>query len=111
MKKLNVTVDGRSYEVEIEPLESSDAGSETPAAPAPSSASAGGASVESPLAGKVVEVQTAVGDSVSEGDTLLILEAMKMNTLVSAPASGTVSSINVAAGDMVEEGQVLLTIG
>jgi glutaconyl-CoA/methylmalonyl-CoA decarboxylase subunit gamma len=103
MKKLKVTVDGRSYAVEVEALDSPESGDSPVAAPAPSS----GAAVESPLAGKIVEVQVAV----QEGDTLLVLEAMKMNTLVSSTASGSVVSINVGAGDMVEEGQALLTIG
>lgn len=110
MKKLKVTVDGRSYEVELEALDSPEAGAAT-AIPAAPSAPTGGAAVESPLAGKVVEVKVAVGDSVQAGDTLLVLEAMKMNTLVSATASGTVASIHVGAGDMVEEGQALLSIG
>ena len=83
MKKLNVTVDGRSYAVEVEALDSPETEA-TPAAtptPAPSGAPSGEAAVESPLAGKVVEVQVAVGDSVQEGDTLLVLEAMKTNDI------------------------------
>ena len=112
MKKLKVTVDGRSYAVEVEALDSPETGAAPVATPtpAPSSAPSGGAAVESPLAGKVVEVQVAVGDSVQEGDTLLVLEAMKMNTLVTATASGSVSAIHVGAGDRVEEGQALLSI-
>ena len=110
MKKLNVTVDGRSYVVEIEPLDSPDTASPAPAAPVETAALSGGATVESPLAGKVVEVQVSVGQAVQEGDTLLVLEAMKMNTLVSATASGSVASIQVGPGDMVEEGQALLTV-
>lgn len=107
MKKLKVTVDGKVYDVVVEALESpASPASETAAASAPS----GGSEVPSPLAGKVVELQVAVGDQVSEGDTLLMLEAMKMNTLVSSPVSGLVQSINVAAGDTVEEGQSLLSL-
>jgi len=113
MKKLNVTVDGRSYAVEVEALDSPETGATPAATPTavPSNAPSGGAAVESPLAGKVVEVQVAVGDSVQEGDTLLVLEAMKMNTLVTATASGSVRAIHVGAGDMVEEGNALLSIG
>lgn len=111
MKKLKVTVDGRSYAVEVEALDSPEIGTPAPAVPIASSAPDSGAAVESPLAGKVVELKVALGDSVEEGDTLLVLEAMKMNTLVSATTAGSVSGIHVGAGDMVEEGQALLTIG
>ena len=71
---------------------------------------AGAGSVPSPLAGKVVSISVNVGDSVKEGDTVIVLEAMKMNTLVTAPATGTVSAILVKPGDAVEEGQALVTI-
>jgi len=109
MKKLKVTVDGQAFEVTVEPM---DAAAE-PQAPAASPAapqSSGGVEVPSPLAGKVVELKVSPGDQVAEGDTLLILEAMKMNTLVSAPSAGQVSDLLVAAGDMVEEAQALVVI-
>jgi len=109
MKKLKVTVDGRPYEVTVEPL---DAATAAQSDPPPSSAmpSSGGSEVPSPLAGKVVEVKVSVGQRIAEGDTVMVLEAMKMNTLVSAPCSGEISEIAVAAGDMVEEGQALVAI-
>jgi biotin carboxyl carrier protein len=52
-----------------------------------------------------------LGDTVEEGQQLLTLEAMKMNTIVSASSAGTVRVIHVAAGDAVEEGQPMLSIG
>lgn len=109
MKKLKVTVDGQVYEVEVEALDapaSEDLGSGAVVKPTGGS----GKKVPSPLAGKVVELKVAEGEAVEAGDTILVLEAMKMNTLVSASESGTIGSILVAAGDMVEEGQGLVTI-
>lgn len=109
MKKLKVTVDGQIYEVEVEALDAPAA--EVPASAPVAVVSGDGDKVPSPLAGKVVEVQVGIGDAVSEGDTLLVLEAMKMNTLVSAPSSGSIVAVHVDAGDMVEEGQALVSIG
>jgi biotin carboxyl carrier protein len=62
------------------------------------------------LAGKVVAIDTKVGDAVKEGDQILTLEAMKMNTYIYADRAGKIASINVAVGDGVEEGQALVTI-
>jgi biotin carboxyl carrier protein len=66
--------------------------------------------VPSPLAGRVTAVVVAAGQSVKEGDHLLTLEAMKMNTFVFAPKSGAVAEVKTAVGDAVEEGQVLMRI-
>ncbi len=128
MKKLRVTVDGKSYEVEVEILEESGgnaapvanrparAVSASPAASAPApttapaKALAGDGEVPSPLSAVVVSVDVKTGDEVSEGDQLMTLEAMKMNTLVTAPASGTIGDILVSPGDAVEEGQALLKL-
>jgi biotin carboxyl carrier protein len=62
------------------------------------------------LAAVVVSVDVAVGDAVSEGQTVITLEAMKMNTIVSASSAGTVGAIHVKAGDAVEEGQAMVSI-
>lgn len=128
MKQLRITVEGKTYEVEVEML---DEGFSAPApravSPArtrasspvavpkpvakPVAAPAGGAGdVTSPLAAVVVSVDVAEGDTVEEGQKVVTLEAMKMNTIVSAPAAGTIKAIHVAAGDAVEEGRSLVTI-
>lgn len=65
----------------------------------------------SPLAGTVQKVDVAVGDSVTEGQTVVTLEAMKMLTTVVAPRAGTVKEIKVQAGGSVQEGQVLVVLG
>ena len=63
-----------------------------------------------PMPGKVLEVMVSVGQEVSAGATLMILEAMKMEHKIVASTDGTVTAINFNAGDQVEQGQVLLEI-
>lgn len=132
MKKLRVTVDGKAYEVIVESLDAPEkpaapaapttsapiatpapvpqAPPAAPAAPAPAAAPAAGG-VPSPLAGRIVSIDCAVGQKVDAGAQLVTLEAMKMNTYVTAPGAGTVSAILVNPADAVEEGQILVTIG
>jgi oxaloacetate decarboxylase alpha subunit len=69
-----------------------------------------GEDVPSPLAGNIFKILVSPGQQVEEGDTVLILEAMKMETEISAPRSGVVGSINVKEGDSVQVGQSLLTL-
>ncbi|MGF1449662.1 MAG: biotin/lipoyl-containing protein [Opitutales bacterium] len=129
MKRLRITVEGKAYEVEVEFLDEgttpaprtpsrSGAVSMAPptaapaaAAPAASSAAAEDGVVVSPLSATVVSVDVTVGAAVTEGQQLLTLEAMKMNTFVNAPAAGTVAEVLVAAGDSVEEGKPLIRLG
>jgi len=128
MKNLRISVDGKSYDVTVEVIgeEAAAAAPRAPraaaapvaapvAAPAPAPAAApaaaGAGSVPSPLSGKVVAIDAKPGASVNEGDTLMTLEAMKMNTFVTAPAAGTVKDVLVNVGDAVEEGQALVNLG
>lgn len=74
------------------------------------SASAGGKPVVAPLPGTINDIKVKVGDKVSAGDTVVILEAMKMQNNIEAETSGTVASINVNKGDAVMEGDTLVTI-
>lgn len=67
--------------------------------------------VAAPLAGKVLSIAVAVGDAVGEDDELLVIEAMKMETVVYAPSDGTVTALRVAVGDQVDEDDPLLTLG
>lgn len=127
MKRLKINVAGKSYDVEVELLEEADntsapkrtnSGSSrvsTPVAQAKapqkmptSSGDSGG--ITSPLAALVVSVDVTIGDSVEAGQTLITLEAMKMNTIVAAPNAGTVKAIHVKNGDGVEEGQSLIEV-
>ena len=83
------------------------------AAPAPAAAPAGAAgsiTVESPMPGKILSVEKKVGDSVEAGQTIMILEAMKMENEIVAPEAGTIASINVSVNQSVEAGEVLATL-
>jgi len=134
IKRLRVTVDGNAYDVTVE-MEDEAPGQTlapaTPTSPPPASANpapaaaapatqppspalptgpAGPGTVPSPLAGHVTAIVVTAGQDVKEGDHLLTLEAMKMNTFVFAPKSGKVAEIKTAVGDAVEENQVLMRI-
>jgi glutaconyl-CoA decarboxylase len=62
------------------------------------------------MAGAIKSVLVKQGDSVKQGQSLVILEAMKMENQITAPSAGTVSSVDVAEGDSVTEGQVLVVL-
>jgi pyruvate carboxylase subunit B len=95
------TVNGKAYDIDVK------AGIE-----AKSSASSGdGEEIKAGLPGNVLRIEVSEGDSVSEGDVLLVVEAMKMETEIKAPKSGTVNSILVSQGDKVVTGQGLVVIG
>lgn len=69
-----------------------------------------GKPVVAPLPGTINEIKVKVGDKVNAGDTVVILEAMKMQNNIEAETSGTITSINVNKGDAVMEGDTLVTI-
>lgn len=120
MKRLRITVEGKTYEVTVElPNESAasapvaSAGVSAPASASVSSAAlsaAGPGVVVSPLGGNVVGVSVTVGQEVKEGDQLVVLEAMKMNTYINATATGKVAEVLVTVGTPVQEGQALVRI-
>lgn len=111
----SVKVDGQLYNVEVGPqgtlssvTASTNADSTSPAQSAP--AQAGGQTQNSPLSGNVLKVLVQPGQQVSEGQVVLMLEAMKMETEIKAIASGTIGQVNVNVGDAVASGQPLLSI-
>ncbi|MDB1123014.1 sodium-extruding oxaloacetate decarboxylase subunit alpha [Vibrio algarum] len=113
VESYSVKVDGQVYDVEVGPQ--GQLTSVTPtAAPTPAAAPAPSASnaevVTAPLAGTIFKVMVAPGAQVAEGEVLLILEAMKMETEVRAAKSGTVAEINVKDGDAVAVGSPLLSL-
>lgn len=119
MKSYTITVNGNVYDVTVEENGAAPAAPAAPrkAAPAPKApaaapkaAGAGSIKVEAGAAGKVFKVEASVGQKVSKGDTVIILEAMKMEIPVVAPQDGTVASIDVAVGDAVEAGAVMATL-
>ena len=81
------------------------------AAPAAAPVAGNGTPVKSPLPGTITAVNVKVGDKVNNGDTVVVLEAMKMQNNIEAEATGTITSVAVSAGDSVMEGSVLVTIG
>jgi len=62
------------------------------------------------MPGKVLAISTSEGDSVSQGQVLLVLEAMKMEHQISAPRDGTVTSVNVSEGDQVANSELLIEL-
>jgi pyruvate carboxylase subunit B len=106
-----VTVDGKTYEVTVED-ETGDVTAITPdaAKTSPPVKEKPEVAVTAQLPGNVYQVLFEAGDRVTEGETLLILEAMKMETPVPAPVSGKIKSIPVVKGQTVQSGQVLLTL-
>ena len=81
-------------------------------APAPVAAPAGaGEQVKSPMPGNILSVNVNVGDTVAEGQVLMILEAMKMENEIMAPKAGKVTSVNVQKGATVESGTLLCVVG
>ena len=68
------------------------------------------ANVEAHITGTVWKIEVAVGDTIEEGDTVVILESMKMEMPVEAEAPGTVSEILCAEGQSVEEGEALVVL-
>ena len=128
MRKFQVTVNGNTYEVEVEELGAVASAPcvapvqvaqvqvaqampkvVAPVAPAPV-ASTGAHKVVAPMPGKIVDVKVSVGQTIKEGDLVAILEAMKMENEIFASASGTVASVNISAGNMVEANDVIISI-
>lgn len=112
MEKYIVRVNGKSYEVEVERVDgdfSSAPAAAPAAAPAPA-AKVEGIDVASGTAGKVWKIVTKVGDEVKKGDSILILEAMKMEIPVVATEDGKIADICVNEGDPVEAGQVVAVL-
>ena len=112
MKSYTITVNGNVYDVTVEEnVGGAVAAPVRKAAPAPKAAgAAGGIKVTAGAAGKVFKIEASVGQKVSKGDAVVIIEAMKMEIPVVAPEDGTVASIDVAVGDAVEAGGVLATL-
>ena len=116
--KAAVEVNGVSYQVDIL-TEGYTAPAPRPAAkpaaapaPAPAAAPAGkGTAVQSPLPGVILDIKVAVGDQVKAGQTVAILEAMKMENNINAECDGVITAIKVSKGDNILEGSDIVIIG
>ena len=126
--KYTATLNGKQYEVELERIDAYEpmprygeapvAAPAAPAAPAPAPApaapapapAAGATTVEAPMPGKILNIKVSAGQAVKFGETVIVMEAMKMETEIVAPADGTVAQILVKAGDAVDTGAALVTL-
>jgi biotin carboxyl carrier protein len=120
-EQARVLVNGRPYEVKYQPLTPgtgvapvppSPPRPAAPASPAPEKPAAAGApgAVTAPMPGSILDVLVQVGDRVSAGDTVVKLEAMKMENDLQAPLTGVVQEVRVSKGDNVSVGEVLVVI-
>ncbi len=114
MRKFNVTVNGKSYVVDVE--EVSDGASVTPvvttvaqSAPAAKPVAGEGTPVKAPMPGLILGLAHKDGDAVKKNDKIIVLEAMKMENDINAPADGVITYV-VKKGDNVETGAVLAYI-
>lgn len=119
MKNLRVTVNGTAYDVQVEELGAGAAPAPVAAAPAPKAAPAskaapaggeGAVKVNAPMPGTIVSIEVTQGQSVKKGDTLIVIEAMKMENEIAAPQDGTVASINCTKGESVDSGKLLVSL-
>jgi oxaloacetate decarboxylase alpha subunit/pyruvate carboxylase subunit B len=133
LRKFNVFVDGDYFEVGVDALGGAPvvntarpmaaptptpapaapaAAPEAPKAEAPKAAAdTKGTPLSAPMPGMIVKYLKNVGDKVSEGETLVVLEAMKMENALPAPSNGTVKALNFSSGDSVKKGDVLAVVG
>ena len=123
MKKYNITVNGNTYEVVVEEVSADGVASAPVSAPvaAPKAATSApkktapagaknGVPVTSPMPGTILAVKVTAGQSVKKGDTICVLEAMKMENDIPAPCDGTIASINTQKGASVASGDLLASI-
>ena len=123
MKSYRITVNGNVYDVTVEETTGNGAAPvQQSAAPAPQlvktqqaatpqpAGNAGSVEIKSSVPGKVIAVEVSQGQAVKAGDTVVILESMKMEIPVVAPQDGTIASIAVSQGNEVENGAVLATM-
>lgn len=120
MKRYNITVNGKAYDVAVEeigadaaaPVAAAPVAAAAPAPAAPAAAPvAEGTKVTAPMPGNVLDIKVAVGDTVTAGQAIAVLEAMKMENDINAPVAGKILSINTTKGSQVDTGAVLAVIG
>ena len=112
MKIYKVKVNGKVYEVELEAVSENNetiVASEKPVSTAP--IAEGDKQVLAPIAGKVVDVKVSVGDKVSKGQTVAIIEAMKLENEIQSQFDGKVVDIKVNKGSNVNNKDVLIVLG
>ena len=116
MRKFLINVNGTSYEVEVEEVGGAVASAPVAApvaapAKAPAAAPAGGTKIDAPMPGTIVDIKVNVGDTVTKGQVVALLEAMKMENESMAPADGKVTAVLTTKGASVNTGDALVTLG
>ena len=118
-----VTVNGAEYTVEwekpveekpvvkVQPVAAKPATAPAAAPATPAAAPVNGYAIKTPLPGVIIDVKVNVGDTVAKGQTVVVLEAMKMENNINADRDGKVTAIQVAKGDTVADGAVLVVLG
>ncbi|MDF1617528.1 biotin/lipoyl-containing protein [Petrocella sp. FN5] len=123
MKKFQVTVNGNTYEVDVEeitngvvqpqvasqPAQVQSTPVQKPATPS-TPVAVDGISVEAPMQGKIVALKVTQNQKIQEGDVIAVLEAMKMENEIVASSAGTVASVHVAIGQSVDAGDLIATL-
>lgn len=117
MKRYTITVNGTAYDVTVDeadgsaaPVAAAPAPKAAPKKAAPAPAAAGASSINAPMPGTIINVKVKVGDKVTNGTVIAILEAMKMENDIVCDKDGVVASVNVNKGDSVDTGAVVVTI-
>lgn len=121
MKRFNITVNGNAYDVTVEETGSTAsapvAAAPVAAAPAPAAkpaaaptGAAGSVKITAPMPGTILEVKVNAGDSVTKGQVVAVLEAMKMENDIVAPQDGKIASVVAKKGDTVNSNDTLITM-
>ena len=108
-----VSVNGTEYDVVVGPgnADISQVTAVSPAAATAPPTTVGGTEVKAPLAGSIIDILVSVGQQVNDGDPIIVIEAMKMETEIRANASGTIQSIAIKQGETIQSDQTLMIIG
>lgn len=118
MKNYTITVNGTAYDVTVEENGAGVSAPAAVAAPAPAAskkaaapkAAAGGTPINAPMRGTIVDVKVKVGDKVTNGTVVAVLEAMKMENDIVSDRDGVIASVVVNKGDAVETGAPVVTL-
>ncbi len=111
MKTYKVKVNGKVYEVELEEVKEGEGHVEAPKTETSTPVSAGTNVIKAPIAGKVLDVKVSVGDIVKKGQTVAIIEAMKLENEIQSGFDGKVVEVRANKGNQVANGDVLIVLG
>lgn len=108
MEKYKVTINGKVYEVEVEKMEGTTTPSAAPA-PTPASSAATGDTLKAPIQGTVLKINVKPGQSVSAGEVVCVIEAMKLENDIVSDRDGVIGEVFVREKDTVDNGQELIS--